>query len=96
MAITVKVVWFGLQFWVDEDTTQLIESTLDEGGGIAEAVSAAIAAGSGGTAVAAAVVSAIVGGILFLGSGALKICDSAHRGVIITVLWIAVPWCTGR
>ena len=80
--------WFGTQARFSENETNQLINVSAEGGSIFALVSTIFPAG--------APVTAIVAGILAVGAGALQICDSAHhRGVLVTILSVGVPWCTG-
>jgi hypothetical protein len=85
---TFRFTWFGVQLQFSENETNELIAVAAE----ATALNAFVAAIFPVTAP----VTVIVGGILAIGAGALKICDSAnHRGTLITVLWVGLPWCTG-
>lgn len=94
MACQVKTTWFGLQVYWDEPTTETVIGVLNAEGNIGAAVAAGCAAVPGGAPVA--FLAAIAAAVGFLGNLALIECDSRKRGVIITVLWIGTPWCTGQ
>ena len=97
--ITFKLNWFGAQCWCDESDVQAILAAITEARNIDALVAAGLAAGTaatGGATAPAAVVTGLIAAVLVVGQGALQLCDSAHRGVILTLLWIGLPWCTGR
>jgi len=95
MAQGVKFQWFGVQLYMDEPLTQTLINEVKAGGGTT-VVSSALVAAIPALGTAAAAVTAIVGAIVWLAGEALTICDSAHRGIILTVLWVGLPWCTGQ
>jgi hypothetical protein len=75
-----RTTWFGVQVQFSESETQ----TLIQSAGEAALSDAFIAA----VLPPAIPVTAIVGAMLAI--------DSArHNGVLITILWVGVPWCTG-
>jgi hypothetical protein len=94
MANYVKTTWFGVQIYFDEPTTEGVVGAFEGGG----ATAAATAVGSALTALGlpGAIVSAIIAAVLTIAAFALQVCDAAKRGVIITFLWIGLPWCTGQ
>lgn len=99
MAIYFKTTWFGVQAWLDESDTAAFIAGINEARNIDGLVAAGLAAGAaatGGATAPAAVVTGLIAAILTVGAGALQLCDSARRGVILTLLWVGVPWCTGR
>jgi hypothetical protein len=79
---------------MDESDTAVLIASINETRNIDGLVAAGAAAG--GVTAPAAVVTGLIAAILTVGDGALQLCDSAHHGVIITFLWIGLPWCTGR
>jgi hypothetical protein len=83
-----KTTWFGVQVQFSEPETQ----TLIQSAGEAALLDAFIGQVFG----PASPVTVIVGAILAIDIGAIQVCDGArHNGVLITILWIGVPWCTG-
>jgi hypothetical protein len=85
---TFRITWFGVQVRFSESETKtLIQSAAE---------AALLDAFIGDVFPAAIPLSVIEGGILTIDIGAIQTCDSArHNGVLITILWIGVPWCTG-
>jgi hypothetical protein len=83
-----KTTWFGVQVQFSEPETQ----TLIQSAGEAALLDAFI----GQVFRPAIPVTVIMGAILAIDIGAIQVCDGArHNGVLITILWIGVPWCTG-
>ena len=85
---TFRTTWFGVQVQFSEPETQ----TLIQSAGEAALLDAFIAQ------VFSPVipVSIVVAAILAIDIGAIQECGGDRRnGVLITILWIGVPWCTG-
>ena len=91
----VKFNWFGVQLYMDEQLAQTVINEVKSGGGAA-VVSGALIAAIPALGTAAGAVTAIVGAIVWLAGESLTICDSAHRGIILTVLWVGLPWCSSQ
>jgi hypothetical protein len=85
---TFRTTWFGVQVQFSESETQtLIQSAAE---------AALLDAFIGQVFPPPIPVTVIVGAILAIDIGAIQVCDDAnHSGVLITILWIGVPWCTG-
>jgi hypothetical protein len=83
--------WFGLQVILSDGEVNTVIGAMNGGSGIAALVAAA-----GLTIAPSAVTAAIVSAILNLGAASLGTCNSAGRGIIVTVLWIGLPWCKSR
>lgn len=82
--------WWGLQVFFDDNETQILIATH----GSAALVSAAIAGFTWETPIGW--VAAITTAITWLGAAALTLCNAPRRGIIVTVLWIGVPWCDSQ
>ena len=85
---TFSTTWFGVQVQFSEPETQTL---------IQSAVEAALLDAFIGQIFPPRVpVTLIVGAILAIDIGAIQVCDGDnHNGVLITILWIGLAWCTG-
>jgi hypothetical protein len=72
------------------ETTRLCDAM--QAGQMSTATITAIIAALGITEPAAAI-AALVSAILSLGATTLKASDSASKGIVVTVLWVGLPWC---
>jgi hypothetical protein len=84
---TFSLTWFGVQVRLSENETHELITIGQDAVGVANFVA--------GIFPPAAPVAKIVATAIQIGDGALGTCDSAHRGVLLTILWIGLPWCTG-
>jgi hypothetical protein len=85
---TFRTTWFGVQVQFSESETQTL---------IQSAAEAALLDTFIGEVLPPRIpMTVIVAGILAIDIAAIQVCDSVcHNGVLITILWIGVPWCTG-
>jgi len=89
-----RYTWFGLEVALNPTELNTITSSMNGGANAATLTTAALVAW--GITAPASVVSAIVAGILGLGAAALGMCNAAGRGVVVTVLWVGLPWCRSQ
>lgn len=89
-----RYTWFGVEVALSPTEQNTITGSMSGGANAATLTAAALVAW--GITAPASVVAAIVAGILGLGAAALTLCNAAGRGVIVTVLWVGLPWCRSQ
>jgi len=95
---TVKLKYYGVDLYLDDSETRTIVSmtnVTNSGNAtvVAAIANALITMGIGGSA---SVLAAIVCALFHVSSNALAACNSRQRGVIVSVLWVGIPWCKSQ
>ena len=85
---------FGLEIYLDDTETKSLIRHINSGTVSVTTINAALV--TYGIHGSVQIIGAIINAVLGIGSQTLTNCNHTGRGVIITVLWVGVPWCKSQ